>query len=98
MGLLIGLHNVAGLQDKNPFTEIGIAFGVMFWIILRFFPTVGLGVIGLLFKPESDKKSDKASRGLRADCWLSGDCEREKEAIKKREIITDCRGYLPENK
>jgi len=35
---------------------------------------------------------------LCVNCWLSGDCEREKKAIKKREIITDCRGYFPENK
>lgn len=98
VGLLTGLHNVAGLRDKSPFAELGIAFGVMFWIILWFFPTVGLGVIGLLFRPESHKKSDKTTPRLCANCWLSGDCEREKEAIKKREMIADCRGYFPKNK
>ncbi len=32
------------------------------------------------------------------NCWLSGDCDREKKAKKSREIITDCRGYFPKNK
>jgi len=35
---------------------------------------------------------------LCVNCWLSGDCERGKKAIKKREIITDCRGYFPRDK
>lgn len=35
---------------------------------------------------------------LCVNCWLSGDCEREKKAKRSREIITDCRGYIPENK
>ena len=35
---------------------------------------------------------------LCVNCWLSGDCEREKKAIKKRKIITDCQSYFPENK
>jgi len=32
------------------------------------------------------------------NCWLSGDCDREKKVKKSRETITDCRGYFPENK
>ncbi len=30
-------------------------------------------------------------------CWLSGDCDGEKKAARKREVITNCRGYFIEN-
>ncbi|MFQ5835883.1 MAG: recombinase family protein [bacterium] len=78
--------------------QIGVALGVMFCIMLWFFSTVGLGILALLGKPKSDKKNDKISRGLCADCWLSGECEREKKAKRSGEIITSCRGYLPKDK
>lgn len=77
--------------------QIGVALGVIFCIMLWFFSTVGLAMIALLGKPKSDKKSDEVSRGLCADCWLSGDCEKEKKAKKSGETITSCRGYLPKN-
>lgn len=35
---------------------------------------------------------------LCADCWLSGDCEREKKAKRAREIIANCRGYFGRDK
>jgi len=49
-----------------------------------------------------DSQSLKTDLGKRAanlcvSCWLSGDCERERKAIKKKEMITDCRGYFIEN-
>ena len=78
--------------------QIGVVFGVMFCIVLWFFSTVGLGIIALLGKAKSDKKNDKTPRGLCRDCWLSGDCEREKKAKKSGETISSCRGYLPKNK
>ncbi len=43
-------------------------------------------------QPESKDKSS----GLCAGCWQSGNCKREKKAIKKGEIITSCQGYIPE--
>jgi len=78
--------------------QIGVAFGVIFCIMLWFFSTVGLGILALLGKSKSYKKNDKISRGLCADCWLSGECDREKKAKKSGEIITSCRGHLPKNK
>ena len=27
-------------------------------------------------------------------CWLSGDCDTERRAVKKREVISNCRGYF----
>ena len=53
-----------------------------------------------LSKETSKEKLTLTSKetNLCVNCWLSGDCEREKKAIKKREIITDCRGYFPKNK
>jgi len=78
--------------------QIGVALGVMFCIMLWFFSTVGLGILALLGKSKSDKKNDKTSHGLCADCWLSGECDREKKANKSGEIITSCRGHLPKNK
>ena len=53
-----------------------------------------------LSKETSKEKLTSTSKetNLCVNCWLSGDCGREKKAIKKREIITDCRGYFPENK
>jgi hypothetical protein len=78
--------------------RIGVAFGVIFCIMLWFFSTVGLGMLALLGKSKSYKKNDKVSRGLCADCWLSGECDREKKAEKSGEIITSCRGHLPKNK
>ena len=35
---------------------------------------------------------------LCADCWLSGDCEREKKSKKSRQIITNCQAYFPKSK
>ena len=78
--------------------QIGVALGVMFCIMLWFFSTVGLGILALLGKSKSDKKNDKTSHGLYADCWLSGECDREKKAKKSGDIITSCRGHLPKDK
>ncbi len=78
--------------------QIGVALGVMFCIMLWFFSTVGLGILALLGKSKSDKKNDKTSHGLCRDCWLSGECDREKKANKSGEIITSCRGHLPKDK
>lgn len=78
--------------------QIGVALGVIFCIMLWFFSTVGLGILDLLGKSKSYKKNDKISRGLCADCWLSGECDREKKAKKSGEIITSCRGHLSKNK
>jgi len=39
----------------------------------------------------------KETTNLCVSCWLSGDCERKKKAIKERKVITDCRGYFIEN-
>jgi len=78
--------------------QIGVAFGVMFCIVLWFFSTVGLAIIALLGKAKSDKNNDKTSHGLCADCWLSGECDTEKKANKSGEIVTSCRGHLPKNK
>jgi len=47
-------------------------------------------------KQKEDLTTKKTN--LCVNCWLSGDCEREKKVIKKRGIITDCRGYSPKNK
>jgi hypothetical protein len=74
--------------------QIGVALGVIFCFMLWFFSTVGRGILALLGK----SKSDRISRGLCADCWQSGDCDREKKAWKLGEVITSCRGYLPKNK
>ena len=53
------------------------------------------------FLQSEDKEktiSKTKETNLCVNCWLSGDCEREKKAKRPREIITDCRGYIPENK
>lgn len=57
-------------------------------------------VVEKLNKETSKEKLTSTNQitSLCVNCWLSGDCERERKAIKKREIITDCRGYFPENK
>jgi excisionase family DNA binding protein len=78
--------------------QIGVVLGVIFCLMSWFFSTLGLGIIALLGKAKSDKKKDKISRGLCADCWLSGECDREKKAKKFGEIVTSCRGHLPKNK
>lgn len=49
-------------------------------------------------REEGKPSSVVKKRHLCADCWLSGDCKRERKAVKKREMITDCRGYFPEDK
>ena len=86
------------LTIAGAMPQIGVAFGVMLCIMLWFFSSVGSGIIALVGKPKSDKKNDKTARGLCANCWLAGDCEREKKAKKSGEMITSCRGYLPKNK
>ena len=85
------------LAITQAMPQIGVALGVIFCLISWFFATVGLGIMALLGKARSEKKV-KTARGLCRDCWLSGDCEREKRASKSGEIITSCRGYLPKSK
>jgi len=47
------------------------------------------------------ERGETARKNIRTNlctsCWLSGDCDKEKKAIKKREVITNCRGYFVEN-
>lgn len=51
---------------------------------------------------EETEKEELASTvreiNLCADCWLSADCKREKKAKRSREIITDCQGYVPQDR
>jgi hypothetical protein len=77
--------------------QMGVALGIVFCLISWFFSTVGWGIIALLGKPKGNKR-DKSARGLCRDCWLSGECDREKKAKKSGETVTNCRGYLPKNK
>ncbi|MFQ6065680.1 MAG: recombinase family protein [bacterium] len=84
------------LMVTQTMPQIGVALGVIFCLMSWFFVTLGLGIISLLGKAKTEKK-DGAARGLCRDCWLSGDCEREKKAGRSGEVITDCRGYLPKN-
>jgi len=53
-------------------------------------------VVGIEKEPRIAKKVSRIRKevGLCANCWLSGDCEREKKARKRKEIITSCPGYL----
>ncbi len=37
------------------------------------------------------------SINLCKSCWLSGDCDREKKAVKRIEVIIECGGYFIEN-
>lgn len=64
LGLIIGLINVSNIQPTNEWEEagatIGTAFGVLFWLTLWFFPTVGLGIIALITKPKDIKIVEKA--------------------------------------
>lgn len=78
--------------------QIGLALGVIFCVIWWFFATVGLGIMALLGKAKSEKRGKTVVQGLCQDCWLSGDCEREKKAGRSGEMVTSCRGYLPKNK
>jgi len=48
-----------------------------------------------LEREETAKKNIRTN--LCTSCWLSGDCDREKKAIKKGEVITNCRGYFIES-
>lgn len=48
-----------------------------------------------LERGETTKKNIRTN--LCTSCWLFGDCDREKKAVKKREVITNCRGYFIEN-
>lgn len=48
-----------------------------------------------LERGETARKSIRTN--LCTSCWLSGDCDREKKAVKKREMIANCRGYFIEN-
>jgi len=53
------------------------------------------------FLQSEDKEkiiSKTKETNLCVNCWLSDDCEREKKAKRSGEIITDCQGYIPENK
>jgi len=77
--------------------RIGLALGLMFCITLWFFSSVGRGIVDLFTKPKNGKKNQGTAPGLCADCWLSGDCEREKKATKSEQTITSCRGYLPKS-
>lgn len=54
-------------------------------------------VVGAEEEPRVAKKASRGRKeaGLCANCWLSGECEREKEAGKRKEAITSCKGYLP---
>ncbi len=52
-------------------------------------PTVGL--------QREETAGKNIGTNLCMSCWLSGDCDNEKKAVRKREVITNCRGYLIEN-
>ena len=53
-------------------------------------------VVGIEKEPKIAKEVlARKEIGLCTNCWLSGECEREKEARKRKEIITSCKGYLP---
>jgi len=75
---------------------------------LRFAPEEGIApikkgkkikeeVVGAEEEPQVAKRISRVRKetGLCANCWLSGECEREKKARKRKEIITSCPGYLP---
>jgi len=56
-------------------------------------------VVGIEKEPKITKKVSRIRKevGLCANCWLSGECEREKRVRKRKEIITSCPGYLPKD-
>jgi len=89
---------------------VALAYSRDFGVILFVFPFI-LWIIGMVDANNTAKRmniqlSDFGKgrntrieqNSLCVNCWISGDCEREKEAIKKRKTITDCRGYVPEDK
>lgn len=111
-GVIISI--LFGLIVYAPFSrflakEKGYSAG--WWFFLGFFFGIFalLAAVGLPDKATRrmnaqlknlSRKGDLTGKetNLCTDCWLSGDCEREKRAIKKGEIITDCKGYAPGNK
>jgi hypothetical protein len=46
----VASHSSGGMSDAEA---AGVGLGMFFWILIWFFPTVGLGVIALITKPKS---------------------------------------------
>ena len=55
-GLFSGLNNVAQNNNlEDPATVIGMAGGILFWLVLWLIPTVGIYLIHKLFTHKSPK-------------------------------------------
>jgi len=71
-GLILGLVSISSIQTADVFEEAGVAIGtglgVGFWLALWFFPTVGLGIIGLLTKPKDRSIHILEKPTLCSDC------------------------------
>jgi len=86
--------------------------GIHLLYFLYLIPSITLWIVGLIDANKTarrinvqldylkQKKEDLTTKktNLCADCWFSGDCEKEKKAIKKRKMITNCESYIPKSK
>ena len=66
-GACSGIANVAEKGKMSDAEALGAGIGMFVWIIIWFFPTVGLGIIALVTRPKL-KASSPESEVLCSDC------------------------------